>query len=110
MAQGASTPIEVRVAGKNMDDIKAYAKRLVDTLKGISFLRDVQITQPLNLPTIQITIDRNKLVLMGLSINTPHSPGDSVPVSYVVHYYHRAEDACWLCNRPDRASPQSDAV
>ena len=29
MAQGASTPIEVRVAGKNMEDIESYADRLV---------------------------------------------------------------------------------
>jgi multidrug efflux pump subunit AcrB len=69
MAQGASTPIEVRVAGKNMDDIRNYAQHLVEKLKGISFLRDVQIAQPMNLPTINITIDRNKLELMGLSIN-----------------------------------------
>ena len=70
MAQGASTPIEVRVAGKNMDDIKTYAEKLVEKLKGVSFLRDVQIAQPLNFPTINITVDRNKLALMGLSINT----------------------------------------
>ena len=69
MAQGASTPIEVRVAGKNMEDIKHYSEKLVDGLKQISFLRDVQIAQPLNLPTIDITVDRNKLELMGLSIN-----------------------------------------
>ncbi len=29
MAQGAATPIEVRVAGKNMDQIRNYAERLV---------------------------------------------------------------------------------
>ncbi|MDR3717012.1 MAG: efflux RND transporter permease subunit [Puia sp.] len=69
MAQGASTPIEVRVAGKNMDDIKTYAGKLVEKLKGVSFLRDVQIAQPLNFPTINITLDRNRLALMGLSIN-----------------------------------------
>jgi multidrug efflux pump subunit AcrB len=69
MAQGASTPIEVRVAGKNMEDIKSYAIRLVDKLKAISFLRDVQIAQPLNFPTIHIAVDRNKLSLMGLSID-----------------------------------------
>jgi len=69
MAQGASTPIEVRVAGKNMEDIRHYSEKLVEGLKGISFLRDVQIAQPLNLPTIDITVDRNKLELMGLSIN-----------------------------------------
>jgi multidrug efflux pump subunit AcrB len=69
MAQGAATPIEVRVAGKNMDTIENYAERLVGQLKTISFLRDVQIAQPLKFPTINITIDRNKLALMGLSID-----------------------------------------
>ncbi|HET6254125.1 MAG TPA: efflux RND transporter permease subunit [Puia sp.] len=69
MAQGASTPIEVRVAGKNMDDIKSYATRLVGKLESIPFLRDVQIAQPLNFPTVDITVDRNKLALMGLSID-----------------------------------------
>jgi multidrug efflux pump subunit AcrB len=68
MAQGASTPIEVRVAGKNMDDIKNYSQKLVLSLKTIPYLRDVQIAQPLNFPTINITIDRNRLELMGLSI------------------------------------------
>jgi len=69
MAQGASTPIEVRVAGKDMTDIKNYSTRLVEKLKAITFLRDVQIAQPLNFPTINITVDRNKLALMGLSID-----------------------------------------
>ena len=67
MAQGASTPIEVRVAGKNMDDIKFYANALMEKLRKIEFLRDVQIAQPLSMPTIQINIDRSRLALMGLS-------------------------------------------
>ena len=69
MAQGASTPIEVRVAGKNMADIKSYATKLVERMKSVPFLRDVQIAQPLNFPTINITVDRNKLALMGLSMD-----------------------------------------
>ena len=69
MAQGASTPIEVRVAGKNMADIQSYAGRLVDTLREVSFLRDVQIAQPMKLPVVQIDVDRNKLALMGLTID-----------------------------------------
>ena len=69
MAQGASTPIELRVAGKNIDDIKNYSARLLASLRKIAFLRDVQIAQPLRLPTITITVDRNKLALMGLSID-----------------------------------------
>lgn len=69
MAQGASTPIEVRVAGKNMDEIKQYAGRLVDGLQKVPYLRDVQIAQPLNFPTIKIHIDRFRLAQMGLNLN-----------------------------------------
>jgi multidrug efflux pump subunit AcrB len=69
MAQGASTPIEVRVAGKNMGDIESYARRLVSSLQTVPFLRDVQIGQPLQTPVVQINVDRNKLALMGLTID-----------------------------------------
>lgn len=68
MAQGASTPVEVRVAGKNMEDIKNYAERLTDSLKTIPYLRDVQIAQPLHFPTIRITLDRLRLAQMGLNL------------------------------------------
>ncbi|QJB37666.1 efflux RND transporter permease subunit [Chitinophaga oryzae] len=68
MAQGASTPIELRVAGKDMKQIAGYAEGLVSRLKQISFLRDVQIAQPLHFPVISIEIDRLKLAQMGLNI------------------------------------------
>ncbi len=69
MAQGASTPIEVRIAGKNFDELKTYSTSLADSLKKISYLRDVQIAQPLKYPTIKINIDRFKLAQMGLNLN-----------------------------------------
>ncbi len=69
MAQGANTPIEVRIAGKDMGDIKTYSAKLLAKLRQIPFLRDVQIAQPLNYPTVNITVDRNKLALIGLNID-----------------------------------------
>jgi multidrug efflux pump subunit AcrB len=69
MAQGASTPIEVRVAGKNMEDIGSYAESLVSRLQKVPFLRDVQIAEPLHMPVVDINVDRNRLALMGLSID-----------------------------------------
>jgi multidrug efflux pump subunit AcrB len=69
MSQGASTPIEVQVAGKNMSDIEEYADRLVDTLKRMSILRDVQIAQPLKYPVVNINVDRERLSVMGLTID-----------------------------------------
>ncbi|TAJ46019.1 MAG: efflux RND transporter permease subunit [Chitinophagaceae bacterium] len=68
MAQGAATPIEVRVAGKNYSEIKMYAEKLTDSLRKIPYLRDVQIAQPLHFPTVQITLDRFRLAQMGLSL------------------------------------------
>ncbi|MDO3643095.1 MAG: efflux RND transporter permease subunit [Mucilaginibacter sp.] len=68
MSQGAQTPIEVRVAGKNMGNIENYANRLVDKLKKIDYLRDVQIAQPLQVPVIQITLDRLKVAQFGLNV------------------------------------------
>ena len=69
MAQGASTPIEVRVAGKNYNDIKSYSEKLVDRLQEVSYLRDVQIAQPQAFPAINISIDRFKLAQMGLKLD-----------------------------------------
>jgi len=69
MAQGASTPIEVKVAGKNYNDIISYATRLVQQLQGVSYLRDVQIAQPQHFKNINIRIDRQKLAQMGLTID-----------------------------------------
>jgi multidrug efflux pump subunit AcrB len=69
MAQGAATPIEIRVASKNIDDIESYSSKLVARLKTIPFLRDVAIAQPLKYPTLTIHMDRQKLAQMGLGID-----------------------------------------
>ena len=68
MSQGALTPIEVRVAGKDMEQIEQYANKLTTLLKQVSFLRDVHIQQPLKFPVINILIDRFKASQMGLSM------------------------------------------
>jgi len=69
MAQGAATPVEVRVASKNIGDIESYSARLIDKLKAIPYLRDVAIAQPLKFPTLVIHMDRTKLAQMGLGID-----------------------------------------
>ena len=69
MSQGASTPIEVLIAGKNMGDIEEYAERLLQKIKTVSYLRDVQIQQPLKFPAIRINYDRLKIAQMGLNFS-----------------------------------------
>lgn len=82
MAQGAATPIEIRVASKNLGDIERYSAQLMSRLKQIPFLRDVQIAQPLKFPTLAIRMDRQKLAQMGLGIdNVSRSISDATASS-----------------------------
>jgi multidrug efflux pump subunit AcrB len=52
-----------------MQDIQSYSGKVLDKMKEISFLRDVQIAQPLHFPIVNIKVDREKLALMGLSLD-----------------------------------------
>jgi multidrug efflux pump subunit AcrB len=69
MSQGANTPIEVQVAGKDMQQIQGYANKVLAKLKAIPYLRDVQINQPLDYPVISITLDRLKIAQLGLNVS-----------------------------------------
>ncbi len=69
MSQGANTPIEVQVAGKDMQQIETYANKVLAKLKQIPYLRDVQINQPLDYPVIAITLDRLKVSQLGLNVS-----------------------------------------
>jgi multidrug efflux pump subunit AcrB len=69
MSQGANTPIEVQVAGKDLQQIEGYANKVLAKLKQIPYLRDVQINQPLDYPVISITLDRLKVSQLGLNVS-----------------------------------------
>jgi multidrug efflux pump subunit AcrB len=82
MSQGATNPVEVRVAGKNMNDIETYADKIVQQLKTISYLRDVEIQQPLKVPSIHVHYDRLKMAQMGLDFaNVTRSVTDATSSS-----------------------------
>ncbi|REA62812.1 AcrB/AcrD/AcrF family protein [Dyadobacter luteus] len=68
MSQGASTPIEVVVAGKDIDESEKHARKLIKAMGRIDYLRDVRIKQPLRYPTVQIQIDRQRAAQLGLGV------------------------------------------
>jgi multidrug efflux pump subunit AcrB len=68
MSQGSSTPIQVQVAGKNMQQIEDFSNKVLAKLKRIPYLRDVQIDQPLKFPVVSITLDRLKVSQLGLNV------------------------------------------
>ena len=68
MSQGASTPIEVVVAGKDIDESEKHGRKLIKAMGRIDYLRDVRIKQPLRYPTVQIQIDRQRAAQLGLGV------------------------------------------
>lgn len=69
MSQGASTPIEVVIGGKDISENQVFAQKVIRELDKIPYLRDVRIKQPLRYPTAQIHIDRERAAQLGLSVD-----------------------------------------
>ncbi|HEY8959794.1 efflux RND transporter permease subunit [Chitinophaga sp.] len=68
MSQGASTPIEIAIMGKNLKESVPYAQKVLAEMKKIPYLRDVQINQPMDYPAIRVNIDRERAGQLGVSI------------------------------------------
>lgn len=67
MSQGASTPLEVNVAAKDIREAEKFANKIMAEMKQISFLRDVQIAQPMAYPILKIEMDRERAGQMGVT-------------------------------------------
>jgi multidrug efflux pump subunit AcrB len=66
MSFGANTPIEVAVSGASLPDSRAHAEKLLAKLKTIPTLRDVQIAQELDFPTVTVDVNRERAGLLGV--------------------------------------------
>jgi multidrug efflux pump subunit AcrB len=67
MSFGASTPIEVAVTGASIADDRAYAEKVRARLAQLPMLRDVQFGQPLDYPSVDVTIDRERAGMLGMT-------------------------------------------
>jgi multidrug efflux pump subunit AcrB len=68
LSQGSPTPIEVRIAGRTKKTNEQYAYKLMDELKKIPYLRDIQIAQSIKYPSLNINIDRIRASQLGVDI------------------------------------------
>jgi len=69
MSFGATTPIEVAVSGPNLTDDRAFADKVRAKLQGLPMLRDVQLGQPLDYPSVGVTVNRERAGVMGYTAN-----------------------------------------
>lgn len=68
MSFGSSAPIEVSVSGPNLAVDRDYAEQVRTALATIPSLRDLQFQQSLDAPTVDVTVNRERAGLMGVTI------------------------------------------
>jgi multidrug efflux pump subunit AcrB len=68
LSQGSPTPVEVRLSGRNKKLNEEYANKVIDKLRQITYLRDIQIAQPIRYPALNINIDRIKAAQLGVDV------------------------------------------
>ncbi len=69
LSQGSPTPIEVKISGKNKKLNEEYAYKVINKLKQIPYLRDVQLGQPIKYPAINVEIDRTRAAQLGVDVS-----------------------------------------
>ncbi|MBV8678220.1 MAG: efflux RND transporter permease subunit [Planctomycetaceae bacterium] len=67
MNEGKSTPINVRITGKNQEQARAVAEKIRNQVSGINGVVDARIIQRLDYPEYIILVDRAKAADLGLS-------------------------------------------
>ena len=68
MSFGSPTPVEIAIAGPSLPDSEAYAREVVARLDGIDYLRDVQIGELLEYPSVEINVDRERAAQLGVTV------------------------------------------
>ncbi len=68
MSFGSPNPVEVLVIGPKREEVKVHALKVLAEMKKIPELRDVQLYQQLEYPTIKVDIDRQMAGLSGVNV------------------------------------------
>jgi multidrug efflux pump subunit AcrB len=66
---GSPTPVEVTVWGKSFDSLLPYTMKLQSALERIPDLRDVQLAETLDYPTVNVNINRTLAGQLGVTVN-----------------------------------------
>jgi multidrug efflux pump subunit AcrB len=68
MSFGAPTPIEIAVSGSSLEANRSYASSIVTALGELDFLRDVQLGELLDYPTLDVRVDRERAAQLGVTM------------------------------------------
>jgi len=69
MSFGSATPVEIAISGSALPISKAYADKIIEQMRKIPSLRDIQIAQTLDYPTVNVNVDRERAGLLGVQMS-----------------------------------------
>src|SRR5262249_2174519 len=65
---GATTPIEVAMNGPDLAVNRGFAEKVLAEMLQIRTLRDIQLGQPLDYPTVNVNVDRERAGQLGVTM------------------------------------------
>ncbi len=74
MSFGSLTPISVRVAGTDLDNVRVHANKIAALMRRNPHLRDVEFQQQLDYPAIRVDVDREKAGLSDITVRAAADP------------------------------------
>jgi CzcA family heavy metal efflux pump len=64
---GSPSPIDIQIAGKDVDASREYAHKLMAKLARVAGLADLRLQQPAHSPQLSVEVDRSRIGQYGLS-------------------------------------------
>jgi multidrug efflux pump subunit AcrB len=66
---GAPTPVEINVSGPDLGADRAFAEKIRAELEHVRALRDLQYDEPLDYPSINVDVDRERAGQLGVTVD-----------------------------------------
>lgn len=66
---GSPTPVRVTISGADLAKVRSFGNRVTSALRGIESLRDVQLSEPVDYPAIDVDIDRVRAGQLGVTVD-----------------------------------------
>ncbi len=92
MMSGVSAPVEIKIFGKNLEQLKEMANSIVDRIQDVEGLRDVTHTLAEGKPEYHIRIDREKASRLGLMVNQVANTVQTASLGKVATRYREGDE------------------
>jgi HAE1 family hydrophobic/amphiphilic exporter-1 len=89
---GSSTPVEIKLFGKDLAALKSQADQAVQLISGIAGVRDLTHSMAAGKPEVQIHIDREKAYRLGLSVYQVANTVQTATLGKVATRYREGSD------------------